>query len=114
MVPEPPLSVIVPTAWKSSVTQSRVPFGRLTFLTETDRRLKPPQPLKRVSSAVAWPLGVRPLNDDPLSVSFRTPPVWQPGGVGGGGSMTVSEYVPLAVAPAESVTVTVNVAVPFT
>src|SRR5919202_5718916 len=114
IVPEPPRSVIVPTGWKSSVTQSRVPSGRLTSLTWTDRRLKPPQPLNFVSSAVACPLGVRPLIGGPLSVSFRVPPVWQPGGVGGGGSVTVSEYVPVAVAPAESVTVTVNVEVPST
>src|SRR5262249_7907052 len=43
---------------------------------------------------------------------FGVPPVWQPGGVGGGGPVTVSENVPVAVAPAASVTVTVNVDVP--
>src|SRR5919199_212504 len=64
--------------------------------------------------AVAWPLGVRPLNAGPLRASFFVPPVWQPGGVGGGGSVTVSENVPLAVAPLASVTVTVKVEVPFT
>src|SRR6478735_5064107 len=101
-----------PTAPKSSVTQSCVPSGRFTLLTCTDRRLKPPHPLNRVSSDVAWPLGVRPLKADPLSASRSTPPVWQPGGVGGGGSVTVSENVPVAVAPVASVTVTVNVEVP--
>src|ERR687885_1221008 len=114
IVPEPPRSVIVPTAPKSSVTQSRVPSGRFTSLTWTDRRLKPPQPLNFVSSAVAWPLGVLPLNAGPLKDSLSVPPVGQPDGVGGGGSMTVSENVPVAFAPAESVTVTVNVEVPFT
>src|SRR5918911_1359462 len=114
MVPEVPRRVIVPTGWKSSVTQRTLPSGRFTSLTWTDRRLKPPQPLKRVSSAVAWPLGVLPLNAGPLRDSFSVPPVWQPDGVGGGGSVTVSENVPVALAPAESVTVTVNVEVPFT
>src|SRR5436189_4394770 len=42
------------------------------------------------------------------------PPVWQPAGVGGGRSVTVSENVPVALAPAESVTVAVNGEVPFT
>src|SRR3954453_21576232 len=65
-------------------------------------------------SAVAWPLGVTPLNAGPLKASFLTPPVWQPDGVGGGGSVTVSENVPVAVAPAASVTVTLNVDVPLT
>src|SRR5919204_2051758 len=114
ILPEPPRRVIVPTAPKSSVTQSRVPSGRFTSLTWTDRRLKPPQPLNLVSSAVAWPLGVLPLNVEPLRGSLSVPPVWQPGGVGGGGSVTVSENVPVAVAPLASVTVTVNVDVPFT
>src|SRR5919204_3115623 len=114
IVPEPPRSVIVPTGPKSSVTQRTLPSGRLTSLTWTDRRLKPPQPLNFVSSAVAWPLGVLPLNAGPLKSSFRVPPVWQPGGLGGGGSMTVSENVPVDFAPAESVTVTVKVEVPFT
>src|SRR5919204_322774 len=101
IVPEPPRSVIVPTGPKSSVTQRTLPSGRFTSLTWTDRRLKPPQPLKRVSSAVAWPLGVLPLNTGPLRDSFRVPPVWQPGGLGGGGSVTVrvnaAERVPVAV-----------------
>src|ERR671933_2536289 len=114
IVPEVPRRVIVPTGLKSSVTQSTLPSGRFTSLTWTDRRLKPPQPLKRVSSSVAWPLWVLPLNAGPLRDSFSVPPVWQPGGVGGGGSVTVSENVPVAFAPAESVTVTVNVEVPFT
>src|ERR687886_1078873 len=114
IVPEVPRRVIVPTGWKSSVTQGTLPSGRFTSLTWTDRRLKPRQPLKRVSSAVAWPLGVLPLNAGPLRDSVSVPPVWQPGGVGGGGSVTVSEKVPVAFAPAESVTVTVNVEVPFT
>src|SRR5438094_183643 len=74
--------------------------------------LKPPQPLKRVSSAVAWPLGVRPLRAGPVSDSRSVPPVWQPGGVGGGGLVDVSENVPVAVAPVASVTVTGNVDVP--
>src|ERR687885_501700 len=114
IVPEPPRSVIVPTGPKSSVTHSTVPSGRFTFLTCTERRLKPPQPLNFVSSAVAWPLGVLPLNAEPLKDSLSVPPVWQPDGVGGGGSVTVSENVPVAFAPAESVTVTVKVEVPFT
>src|SRR5918912_4412383 len=99
---------------KSSVTQRTLPSARFTSLTCTDRRLKPPQPLNFVSSAVAWPLGVLPLNAEPLKDSLSVPPVWQPDGVGGGGSMTVSEKVPVAFAPAESVTVAVNVEVPFT
>ena len=49
---------------------------------------------------------------EPLRDSVRMPPVWQPGGVGGGGFATVSENVPVAVAPVESVTVTVNVDLP--
>src|SRR6478672_11584530 len=102
-----------PTAPKSSVTQSCVPSGRFTLLTCTDRRLKPPHPLNRVSSDVAWPLGVRPLKADPVSGSRSTPPVWQPGGVGGGGSVTVSVNVPVAVAPFASVTVTEKLDVPF-
>src|SRR5919198_1972602 len=114
IVPEPPRKVIVPTGWKSRVTQRTLPSGRLTSLTWTERRVKPPQPLNFVSSALASPLGVLPLNDVPLKGSLRTPPVWQPGGVGGGGSVTVSEKLPVAVAPAASVTVTVNVEVPFT
>src|SRR5919204_3168523 len=113
IVPEPPRSVIVPTGPKSSVTQRTLPSGRLTSFTWTDRRLKPPQPLNFVSSAVASPLGVRPLKVGPLSGSFSVPPVWQPGGEGGGGSVTVSENEPLAVAPDASVTVTVNTEVPF-
>src|SRR5919204_5892629 len=96
IVPEPPRSVIVPTGWKSSVTQSTAPSARLTSFTWTDRRLKPPQPLNFVSSAVAWPLGVLPLNEGPLKGSLSTPPVWQPAGEGGGGSVTVSENVPVA------------------
>ena len=52
------------------------------------------------------------MNTAPLSASFRTPPVWQPRGVGGGGFVTVSENVPVAFAPAESVTATLNVDVP--
>jgi len=75
IVPEPPRSVIVPTVPKSSVTHSTAPSGRLTFFTCTERRLKPPQPLKRDSSAVAVPLGVRPPMDGPLSVSRNVPPV---------------------------------------
>src|SRR5919198_2426992 len=113
IVPEPPRGVIDPTGWKSSVTQRTLPSGRMTSFTWTDRRLKPPQPLNCVSSALASPLGVLPLNAGPLRDSFRTPPVWQPGGVGGGGSVTVSEKVPVAFAPAESVTVTVNVGGPL-
>src|ERR687887_2886403 len=113
IVPEPPRKVIVPTGLKSSVTQRTLPPGRLTSLTWTERRLKPPQPLNFVSSALAWPLGVLPLNDGPLKGSLRTPPVWQPDGDGGGGSVTVSEKLPVAVAPAASVTVTEKVEVPF-
>src|SRR6266851_3474873 len=112
MLPEPFLRVIVPTGLKSRVTHSCVPSGRFTFLTPTDRTLKPPQPLNCVSSAMAVPLGVWPLNDGPLSASFSFPPVWQPRGLGAGGPVTVSENVPVAVAPAASVTVTVNVDVP--
>src|SRR6266851_6544347 len=59
---------------------------------------------------MAVPLGVLPLNDGPVSASFSFPPVWQPAGVGDGGPVTVSENVPVAVAPAESVTV--NVCIP--
>src|ERR687888_504668 len=114
IVPEPPRRLIVPTGLKSSVTQRTLPSGRFTSLTCTESRLKPPQPLNCVSSACAWPLGVLPLNAGPLRGSLSVPPVWQPGGVGGGGSVTVSEKVPVAFAPAESVTVTVNVEVPFT
>jgi hypothetical protein len=66
------------------VTHSWVPSGRLTFLTLTDRVLKPPQPLNLVSSALAVPLGVWPLNEGPLSGSWSFLPVWQPGGVGAG------------------------------
>lgn len=44
--------------------------------------LKPPQPLNCVSSAVAVPLGVWPLNDGRLSGSVSFFPVWQPGGLG--------------------------------
>src|SRR5215212_6525336 len=110
--PEPPRRVIVPTGLKSSVTQSTVPSGRFTFLTCAVRRLKPPQPLNFVSSAVAWPLGVLPLNVAPLSVLRNVPPVWHPDGDGGGGPVAVSEKVPVVLAPAASVTVTWNVDVP--
>src|SRR3954470_12006165 len=106
IVPEPPRSVIVPTGLKSSVTQSCVLSGRLTSLTCTDSRLKPPQPLNFDSSAVAWPLGVLPLSVEPLSDSFRVPPVWQPDGLGAGEFVTVSEKLPVAVAPVASATVT--------
>ena len=74
-MPEPRLSVIMPTGLKSRVTQSTVPSFRLTFFTWTDRRLKPPQPLKFLSSAVATPLGVFPFSVEPLSDSRRVPPV---------------------------------------
>src|SRR5919202_1350671 len=83
IVPEPPRKVIVPTGLKSSVTQRTLPSGRLTSLTWADRRLKPPQPLNLVSSALACPLGTLPLNEGPLKASLRTPPVWQPDGDGG-------------------------------
>src|SRR3954452_15679024 len=112
IVPERPLRVIVPTAPKSSVTQSCVPSGTFTLLTETVRVLKPPQPLNFVMSAVADPLGVRLLKVAPLRVSFLTPPVWQPAGVGAGGLASVSETVPVAVDPSASVTVTLKVDVP--
>src|SRR3954447_12976917 len=112
IVPEPPCRVIVPTAPKSRVTHSCVPSGRFTLLTEADRVLKPPQPLNFVMSAVADPLGVRLLKVGPLRVSFLTPPVWQPAGVGAGGPATVSENVPMAVDPSASVTVTLKVDVP--
>src|SRR3954449_10294675 len=104
---------MVPTGPKSSVTHSLRPSGRLTLLTETLSRLKPPQPLNLDMSAVAWPLGVRPPMAGPLSDSRFVPPVWQPGGVGGGGSVTVSENEPVEVAPVASVTVTEKVCVPF-
>src|SRR3954447_3667870 len=65
-------------------------------------------------SAVAPPLGVWPPIAEPLSDSRTFPPVWQPGGVGGGGSVTVSENLPVAVEPLASVTVTLNVDVPLT
>src|SRR3954469_4529636 len=121
---------MVPTGPKSSVTHSLRPSGRLTLLTETLSRLKPPQPLNLDMSAVAWPLGVRPPPPHasppapcprpppppmagPLSDSRFVPPVWQPGGVGGGGSVTVSENAPVEVAPVASVTVTEKVCVPF-
>src|SRR3954453_5295242 len=112
VVPERPLRVIVPTAPKSRVTQSFVPSGRFTLLTDTDRVLNPPQPLNFVMSAVAEPLGVRLLKVGPLRVSFLTPPVWQPAGVGPGGLATVSEDVPVAVDPSASVSVTLKVDVP--
>src|SRR3954452_15243629 len=112
IVPDRPLRVIVPTAPKSSVTQSFVPSGRFTLLTETVRVLKPPQPLNFVMSAVADPLGVRVLKVGPLRVSFLMPPVWQPAGVGAGGLATVRENLPVAVDPSASVTVTVKVDVP--
>src|SRR3954466_2509601 len=102
IVPERPLRVIVPTAPKSRVTQSRVPSGRFTWLTETVRALKPPQPLNFVMSAVADPLGVRLLNVGPLRASFLTPPVWQPAGVGPGGLGTGRENVFGAVYPSAS------------
>src|SRR4051794_33690668 len=60
-------------------------------------------------SAVAEPLGVRLLKVGPLRVSFLTPPVWQPAGVGPGGLATVSENVPVAVDPSASVSVTLKV-----
>src|SRR4051812_1603823 len=104
---------MVPTGPKSSVTHRRLPSGRATLLTETDSVLKPPQPLNFDMSAVAWPFGVRPLKADPLSASRLTPPVWQPEGVGAGGPVGDSEYVPVAVAPVESVTVTEKVWVPL-
>src|SRR3954451_7832304 len=103
---------MVPTAPKSRVTQSCAPSGRFTLLTETDRVLKPPQPLNFDMSAVADPLGVRLLKVGPLRASLLTPPVWQPGGVGPGGFATVSENVPVAVDPSASVTVTLKVDVP--
>ena len=53
------------------------------------------------------------MNTGPLSGSLSFPPVWQPGGVGGGGLVTVREKVPVAVLPAASVTVTVKVEVPI-
>src|SRR3954451_580966 len=112
IVPERRLRVIVPTAPKSRVTQSRVPSGGFTLLTETVRVLKPPQPLNFVMSAVADPLGVRLLKLGPLRASDFTPPVWQPAGVGAGGLATVSEKVPVAVDPSASVTVTLKVDVP--
>src|SRR3954464_11468814 len=103
---------MVPTAPKSRVTQSCVPSGTFTLLTETVRVLKPPQPLNFVMSAVADPLGVRLLKVGPLRASLLTPPVWQPAGVGPGGLATVSENVPVTVDPAASVTVTLKVDVP--
>jgi hypothetical protein len=42
---------------------------------EADRSVKPPQPLNRVSSATAWPLGVWPLKVEPLSWFLSVPPV---------------------------------------
>src|SRR3954453_14476898 len=95
IVPEPPRSTIVPTGPKSSVTQRTLPSGSATFLTDTASRLKPPPPLNLASSATASPVGVFPRNDEPLNGSFSVPPVWQPGGVGGGGSVTVSVNVPV-------------------
>src|SRR5690349_9810609 len=112
IVPDPARSVTTPTGMKSSVTHRTDPSLRFTSLTRTERRLNPPHPLNLVSSAVATPLGVRPLMAAPLSDSRRTPPVWQPGGVGAAGFVTVSENVPVAVDPAASVTVTWNVVVP--
>src|SRR3954452_19817918 len=119
IVPERRLRVIVPTAPKSRVTQSFVPSGRFTLLTETVRVLKPPQPLNFVMSAVADPLGVRVLEVGPLRASFFTPPGSAAAGdrggrvgVGGGGRATVSENVPVAVEPSASVTVTLKVDVP--
>src|SRR5579862_8115384 len=113
MLPEPWLRVIVPTGRPSRVTHSWVPLARFTFLTLTDRVLKPPQPENWVSFARAVPLGTWPLNAGPVSASLSLPPVWQGGpGLGAGGLVTVSENVPVAVAPAESVTVTVKVWVP--
>src|SRR5205085_12322635 len=102
MVPEPPRRVIMPTALKSSVTHRTAPSGRFTLLTRTERVLNPPQPLNLDMSAVAWPLGVLPLNDGPDNDSFLVPPVWHPEGDGPGGPVTVRENVPVAVLPAAS------------
>src|SRR5437763_246285 len=102
MLPDPPRRVMVPTALKSRVTQRTEPSGRFTLLTRTDSVLNPPQPLNWDISALAWPLGVLPLNTGPDRASFLTPPVWQPDGVGAGGPVTVSENVPVAVPPLAS------------
>jgi hypothetical protein len=83
------------------------------LLTRTDSVLNPPQPLNWDISALAWPLGVLPLNTGPDRASFLTPPVWQPDGVGAGGPVTVSENVPVAVPPLASATVTWKVDVPI-
>jgi hypothetical protein len=56
---------------------------------------RPPQPLRRVMSALAWPREVLALSADPDSPSVFVPPVWQPEGVGAG-AVTVSENVPVA------------------
>src|SRR5262249_62404276 len=72
----------------------------------------PARPRAGDASAVACPRGVCRLRGGRRSGWVGVPPVWQPGGVGGGGPVTVSENVPAAVAPAASVTVTVNVNVP--
>src|SRR5262249_59747440 len=104
--------VLFPTAGRPRGTHGGGRGGRLRLWPGTDRTWKPPQPLNCVSSAVACPRGTWPLTAGPLSASVNVPPVWQPGGVGGGGPVTVSENVPVAVAPAASVTVTVNVEVP--
>lgn len=60
----------------------------------------------------ALPVGDWPLNAGPLSNSVTLPPVRQPFGGGPGGLAAVTENVAVAVAPAESVTVTPNVCVP--
>src|SRR4051812_37222552 len=112
IVPVPPWMVIVPTGLKSSVTQRTVPSGRATSLTCAVSRLKPPQPLNRVSSASASPLGVRPLSPVPRGSSSGPPPVGNRGGGGGGGSVRVRETGRVAVVPGASVPVGVNVAAP--
>jgi hypothetical protein len=73
MDPDPRLRLISPTGLPSSVTHSTEPSGRLTFLTWTVRRLKPPQPLSFDMSAVATPLGVWPPIADPLGGSVAVP-----------------------------------------
>src|SRR6185503_4082718 len=112
MLPEPLLIVIVPTGPKSRVAHSWVPLGTFTLDTEMDSTLKPPQPLNLVSSTIAVPVGVWPLNDGPLRASFGLPPVWQPLGLGAGELVTVRVNVPVAVAPVASVTVAVKLAGP--
>ena len=70
----PALRVVVPGGWKSRVTHSWVPSGRLTLLTWTDRMLNPPQPLKLRLIRGGQPIGGPPVERGPLGISVKVPP----------------------------------------